>query len=386
MFLWTGQVLSQLADRIYIYVFVIVAYNLTKTNLGVSVPMLSFGIPSVLFASFAGVYVDRWDRKNTLIISSFIRGLLILGIIFFLRDSMLFLFMMSFAIYTVAQFFAPAEASSLSRVVEKENLIVANSLFMTTWMWSSVVGFGFGAPLVMLYGEQGTFAIAAGLYFLSSAAILMIPYSHIGTLNKVSIKSVQEDLIAGFEFLRRNEVVRYSLIKMFIVTSALAVISMLAIQFAEKFLGIGAKNFGVLVIFAGVGMMLGMWALGRLSQYFRKGHIVMSGFLISGVTLMLLAFTKNVYFAVFYCMLLGFGNILINATIQTIIQHRTPRSLRGRVFGMQNMLINFAFTLPVVLFGLIADMYGIDISMVILGALVIMAGLLSLVAPKMRTI
>ena len=64
LFLWIGQVLSQLADRIYIYVLVIVAYNLTRTNLGVSVPMLSFGIPSVLFASFAGVYVDRWNRKK----------------------------------------------------------------------------------------------------------------------------------------------------------------------------------------------------------------------------------------------------------------------------------------------------------------------------------
>ena len=110
MYLWIGQLLSQLADRIYIYVLIIFAYNLTKTNLGVAVPMLSFGIPSVLFASFAGVYVDRWNKKNTMVISDIIRGLLIVSIVVLFRDSLLMTFIISFFVYTIAQFFAPAEA------------------------------------------------------------------------------------------------------------------------------------------------------------------------------------------------------------------------------------------------------------------------------------
>lgn len=386
LFLWIGQVLSQLADRIYIYVLVIVAYDLTRTNLGVSVPMLSFGIPSVLFASFAGVYVDRWNRKNTMLVSDILRGVLILVIVLMLKDSLLWIFVFSFMIYTIAQFFAPAEASSLAEIVERENLIVANSLFMATWMWSSVIGFGIGAPLVILFGEHVTFVIAAFLYFASALSIFMVSLKKTDKAPKESIKSVQQDLIAGFEFIRRKAILRYSLLKMMVITSALAVICMLAIQFAEKNIGIGAKNFGYLVIFAGIGMFFGMWLLGHISHNFKKSQIVFFGFSISGVALMLLSGTRNIFLALFYCAVLGFGNILINATIQTILAHKTPKSLRGRVFGIQNMLINFAFTLPVVIFGTIADYFSLAAAIFILGLIVLLSGLISIIIPSVRLV
>jgi len=375
-----------MADKIYIYVLVIVAYNLTQKNLGVAVPMLSFGIPSVLFASFAGVYVDRWDRKLTMVMSSIIRAILILIIILFLQKSMVWIFAISFLVYTFAQFFAPAESSSLAEVVEKDNLIVANSLFMTTWMWTSVVGFALGAPLVNFFGEQITFVIAAFLYFASAIAVSMVNIkSTIGQKNDY-MKSVKDDLLTGLEFLNRSMIIKYSIVKMMIVTSALAVISMLAIDFAEKYIGIGAKNFGILVIFVGVGMVFGMWALGRLSHHFKKSTIVFSGFVISGLTLMFLAYTKSLPFALFYLFLLGFSNILINATIQTILQQNTPKSLRGRIFGIQNMLINFAFTIPVVIFGGIADYFGLEIAIVVLGMMILVSGLVSFLIPKYRTV
>ena len=161
---------------------------------------------------------------------------------------------------------------------------------------------------------------------------------------------------------------------------------MLAIQFAEKYIGIGAKNFGFLVIFAGAGMFFGMWALGRLSHYFKKSHIVVAGFVLTGICLILLSQTKNLYLALLYCFILGFGNILINATVQTIIAHKTPRPLRGRVFGIQNMLINFAFTVPVVLFGMIADFIGLDTAIFALGIVVLMPVMMTLFVPKFREV
>ena len=386
VYLWLGQILSQLADRIYIYVLVIMAYSLTKTNLGVSVPMLSFGIPSVLFASFAGVYVDRWNKKSVMVISDILRGVLIFSIIFMMKGSLLAIFLMSLLIYTIAQFFAPAESTSLAEIVEKENLIVANSFFMTTWMWTAVVGFAFGAPLVLMLGEEGTLGCAAVFYFVSALVIFLVKLKHKGRRKHETLKSVKHDLLMGFEFIRRNVVVKYSLIKMMIVTSALAVISMLAIQFAEKYIGIGAKNFGYLVIFLGVGMMFGMWALGRLGHYFKKSTIVVSGFVISGVALIILSMARSVGLAVAMCIILGFGNILINATLQTILQHKTPRPLRGRVFGIQNMMINFAFTLPVVIFGMLADYFSLSIAIAVLGVIILLSGLISVAVPKFRTI
>ncbi len=386
MFLWTAQMLSQLADRVYIYVLVLVAYSLTHTNLGVSVPMLSFGIPSVLFASFAGVYVDRWNKKYTMLFSCLLRAVLIFTIVILLKGSLLWIFVVSLGIYTIAQFFAPAEASSLAEIVERENLILANSLFMTTWMWSSVVAFGLGALLVGAFGNERTLMISSALYVTASLAVMLVSLRYSNAKTGSSVKTVEEDLLKGFEFIRRSSVIRHSLFKMFMITSALAVVSMLAIQFAEKYIGIGAHNFGYLVIFAGVGMFFGMWILGKLSHFFKKSHIVFSGFFMTGLCLIMLSQTRNLYLAFFYCFVLGVGNILINATVQTVIAHNTPRSLRGRVFGIQNMLINFAFTVPVVLFGMVADYFGLNTSIMLLGLILFLPAIMALADLESRTV
>ena len=159
LLLWLGQLNSQLADRVFVYVLMIHAYKLTQTNVGVSIPLLAFGIPSLLFGPLAGVYVDKWNRKGILTITSIIRGVLILLIIPLVSKSMVLIFLVSFLIYTTMQFFAPAETASIPELVNKDDLIVANSLFMITWMGASVIGFGLGAPLVNYFGNEGPCSI-----------------------------------------------------------------------------------------------------------------------------------------------------------------------------------------------------------------------------------
>lgn len=384
MLLWLGQLTSQLADRIFVYVLMIIIYQSTHSNLGVALPLLAFGIPSVLVAPWAGILVDRLDRKGILVVSSIIRGLLILLIIPLITKSLLWIFLVSLLAYTAAQFFAPAETSSIPELVEKHNLIVANSLFMVTWMASSVVGFGLGAPIVNLFAEKTTFVISASLYFFSAAAILLIPLKPRGPSK--SQREIWNDILVGFEFIRRNEVVRYSLLKLFVAASAVATLSLLAISYASEILKIGERNFGYLIIAVGAGMVIGMVTLERLRHYFKMGTIVVFSFLISGAVLTWLAFTRDIKLALFLILLLGIGNIYITSSIQTILQHSIPRQIRGRVFGVQNMLVNSAFTLPVVLFGMIADFFGILFAISLLGVVVLLTGVAGIFLPKFKTV
>jgi len=384
MLLWLGQLTSQLADRIFVYVLMILIYQSTHSNLGVSLPLLAFGIPSVLVAPWAGIIVDRVDRKGILVVSDVVRGLLILLIIPLIAKSLLWIFLVSLLIYTAAQFFAPAETSSIPELVDKPNLIVANSLFMITWMASSVVGFGLGAPIVNLFAEKMTFIISASLYFFSAAAVLLIPLKP-----KEPSKTRREiwgDILIGFEFIRRNQVVRYGLLKLFVAASAIATLSLLAISYAGDVLKIGERNFGYLIIAVGVGMLFGMVTLEKLRHYLKMGTIVVASFIASGLVLIWLAYTKDVKLALFLILLLGMGNIYITSSIQTILQHRIPRQIRGRVFGVQNMLINSAFTFPVVVFGMIADFWGILFAISTLGVVVLLMGVAGIFLPKFKTV
>ncbi|MCX5751020.1 MAG: MFS transporter [Candidatus Saganbacteria bacterium] len=386
LFLWIAQLCSQLADRIFVYILMILAYSLTNSSLGVSIPMLAFGIPSVLFGVIAGVYVDRWNRKKVLGFTSLIRGALLLLLIPLITKSMLLIFLLSLLLYTAAQFFAPAETSVIPDLVEKDNLIIANSLFMLTWMAASVIGFGMGAPLVNFLGEPGTIIAAAVLYFVATLVILFIKVKPHEREMTSSWSEVYQDLLTGFEFIRRNAVVRYSLFKLFMATCAIAGVSLLAIAYAKDVLQIGAKNFGYLIILTGVGMFAGMYTLHYLVDFFKKGTIVVFSFFFSGVMLACLGVISNVHLALLVTFFLGVGNIYLTSTIQTILQQHIPKQMRGRVFGVQNMLINSAFTFPVVLVGLFADAYGVRAALIALGAVIFATGVAGVFLPHFKEV
>ncbi len=171
--------------------------------------------------------------------------------------------------------------------------------------------------------------------------------------------SFLHELKTGFSYINKHAIVAYSLFKLFVSTSALAVVSLLAISYAKEVLMIGEKNFGYLVIAAGLGMFCGLGFLGRVSHYFRTTTLVIISFFISGFTLFMISMTSDIKLSLVLIFILGVGNILINSSIQTILQSEVPVEVRGRVFGVQNMLINSAFTFPLIIFGGIADVWGI---------------------------
>jgi MFS family permease len=386
LMLWIGQLLSQLADRVFIYALMIIAYSLTRSNLGVAVPLLSFGIPSLLFGSFAGVFADRMDRKGIMIVSAIMRGLLILLIVPLVGKSMVAIFLVSFFIYTAAQFFAPAESSSIPELVQKKDLIVANSLFMITWVSASMLGFGLGAPLVSYLEEKGTFVVAAVLYFFAAGAIFLVPLKYKDSRKRELKFSFFTDFVTGLEFLRRKFVVNFAIITSFVATSAIAIVSLLAISYAKDVLHIGERNFGYLIIFLGLGMLLGLGILERLSHYLKKGVLVTTGFILSGTILAVIANISDLRWALGLTFLLGVCNIVLTSSIQTILQQSVPRKIMGRVFGVQNMMINSAFVFPVIIWGGIADLWGITTAFSLLGGMLFLTGIATLFVPKFRSL
>lgn len=388
LFLWLSQVTCQLADRLFAYVLLILAFNLTKSNLGVSMPMLAFGLASIIFAPLAGVFVDRWSKKYIMVITDILRGFLILLFPFanIFSHSMPAIFIFCFLVYSITQFFIPAENSSIPELVEGENLILANSLFMATWMFSSIIGFGLGAPLVFLTGLKGTYGVITSLYFISALFLFTIPAGKKFSAEIASFKNFAEELKTGFNFIKNNLVVAFALVKLFMATAALAAVSVLAIGYAENILKIGGQNFGYLVLATGFGMMVGVYFMGYFSHWFKKSQLVFFGFLFAGLSLVFLSAIKNIYQVLFLIFFLGFGNALITAPLQTVIHENTPENLRGRVSGILGMVVNSAFTFPAVVAGGLADIFGLAATVVALGVFLLVGGVLSFILPRFREV
>ena len=139
LILWSGQIFSQLADKIYLVLTIaIIASQFQLPNQPisqwVSPIMIAFTIPAVLFGSLAGVYVDRWQKKSVLVISNLIRGILVLALPLLLWLSegqfigkniplgFILMLAITFAVSTFTQLFAPAEQAVIPLIVRDRHL------------------------------------------------------------------------------------------------------------------------------------------------------------------------------------------------------------------------------------------------------------------------
>ncbi len=386
--IWAAQWFCQLADRIFTYVLMIFAFEKYHTNLGTSLPLLTFALPAILFSALFGVFVDRWKKKPILFLSNILRDILVLSISTFkLQPQIEVVLFIALGVFTVAQIFAPAEGAAIPGIVRREQLVFANALFMGTWMAASVLGFGVSVVIIQFFHFRRLYEAAGIFYILAALFILRVhvkePHRH---KEAHPVFSILHELKAGLFFIWSNHIVYVAYFLLFIALSALAAISVLAVGYAEL-LNISGRNFGLLVVCAGFGMALGIAWIARIESLIKKKYfLIESGFVICGLSLIAIALAPNVYLACFAIFILGFGNSFISSSIQAFLQDFVPEEMRGRVFGVQNMFVSLAFALPAVLAGYLADIFSIRVIFGAMGVGIMLVGLMARLIPDFKRI
>jgi MFS family permease len=145
--LWSAQVLSQLAGNMVLAALMAVVFESTNSITANAVLILTFLVPAVLFSAIAGVVVERSDARLIMLASNLLRGIGTLLFIF-VGGNIGLILVINLFISTVTAFFAPAELTSLPRIVERRHLMAANSVFVLTINATFALGFGVLGPRV----------------------------------------------------------------------------------------------------------------------------------------------------------------------------------------------------------------------------------------------
>lgn len=381
LILWIGQVLSQIADKIF-FILLIALLDKYHTGSGMansmrSILMVVFTIPAILFGSAGGIFVDRFSKKQVLVVSDVIRGLLTLAIPWLPRE-FLILLVLTFVISTVTQFFAPAEQAVIPLLVRRENLMAANALFTTTMMGALIVGFIVGEPMLSLaslwsenYGEE---TVVGGLYLLAAAIMQLIPLKE-APLDADQIAKINpwSDLKAGLRYLRKNRLIWNAMLQITILYSVFAALTVITIDLAAE-IGLKSTQFGFLLAAAGVGMVFGAAILGHAGDRFHNKPLPLIGFLSMAFVLGVFTFVNSLWLGLGLCALLGVGASLIGVPMQTLIQQQTPPDMHGKVFGFQNNAVNIALSAPLAIAGPLTDAIGLRSVLVGMSALVTLVG------------
>ncbi|QSJ15560.1 MFS transporter [Nostoc sp. UHCC 0702] len=383
MLLWIGQLVSQLADKVF-FVLMIALLEFYPPPPGLaensmySTLMIVFTVPAILFGSAGGIFVDRLPKKVIMIGSDIVRGVLTLLIPLLPRE-FLILLVITFAISTVTQFFAPAEQAAIPLLVRRENLLAANALFSSTMMGALIVGFAVGEPLLSLakslLGEQyGQEIIVSVLYLASSAIMVPIKFKEHKPLKEDQQSNHPwTEFTQSLRYLKKNRLVLNAMLQLTTLYCVFAALTVLAIQLAQEF-GLKEKQFGFFLAAAGVGMVFGAGVLGHWGEKFHHKPLPLIGFLMMALVLGVFTFTHNLVLALGLCALLGLGASFIGVPMQTLIQQQTPPNMHGKVFGFQNHAVNIALSAPLAIIGPLTDELGLRTVLLGMSAVVVIVG------------
>ena len=406
--LWMAQLVSQTAQNGLMFTLLVLITDRTRSAVIGSVLVLAFMLPAVVLSLFAGVLVDRWLKRTVLIATNVIRVGVCLAYLL-LDQNVPALILLTLIFSSVSQFFGPAESAAIPMLVSRRQLISANGLFQLTLTGSQFMGMVILSPLLLkLGGGDLFFAAAAVLYVGATLLVAALPRGIepplvVEKLNGMGmVRAIGRDVSLAMRVIRSDPLSLLALVQLTMSSSLSMLFGLLVPRFVLDVLDVSPDNAVFVFAPVGVGAVLGIRALPWFTRTFRKSEIVTIGlFGIAGALLALgslefiartleqsragelisdieeprfgtLTLSVLVVLTMITAVPVGFTYALVNAPAQTIIHERAPAEMRGRFFGTQLMLANFASLVVLVLVGILIDAVGV-ISVIFLYAPVVLA-------------
>jgi MFS family permease len=415
LLLWLSQAATQIGGNMVLYGLTVLVFQKTGSNSAVSALLLTFLVPAVLFSAWAGVYVDRFDRRVILVVTNVLRGLAFVAL-FFATDYLLLVYALNIFISTVTVFFAPAEAAMIPHLVPRSQLIAANGIFTLTLNASFAIGFALLGPLVVrVAGGEALLIVVALLYMLAAVFCITLPSSRArtraepGRIGAVSdaehaVGSAIDQLREGLAYIRTHRQIGWSLIYLGITASLIGVLGVLGPDFATDALGLDPQDFVVVVLPLGFGIVSGVLILNGIRSLIPRRRLMEGGLIALGILLAILSVAGpvsrllqeatdpaaglvdlstltsllSVVVAIAFLAGVAYGFVAIPA--QTQLQEDLPEAVRGRVFGVLNMLISVASFVPIIIVGPISDLIGTPLIILVVAAIVGATGVASILA------
>ena len=392
--LWFAQIVSNFGDRLNQMALIGLIYLRTPGSTIELAKLLSFTIlPVFIIGPIAGIYVDRWNRKATMITCDLIRGglVLLLPLIIKYSTSMVPIYIIVFIIFSVTRFFLPSKLSIIPDIVHKDKLLLANSLSSTTMMIATIVSFGFSGLIVEAFGPQAGFYIDSISYFISAALVFFvavklkenIAFQEAGVkLADIAKRTVMGDIKEGLAYLKGHKDVRMVASTMFLLMAGVGSIYIVIIVFIQEALRSSTEHLGLLVMFLGIGLFLGSVLYGRFGSRFSKRKVINFGLLTAGLVIIIFAvclrFIPSFLIATMLSIALGIFSAPIIVSSNTLLHEVMPNEMRGRIFSSLEIIMHAGFILFMFFASLAAERVGRYWVLVTIGILFSIIGLVKL--------
>lgn len=380
--LWGAQVVSLLGDWFNtIALSVLVASYSGGSGVAVSLFLMARFLPPMLFGPFAGILVDRFNRKWVLVYCNLLRTVVVLG--YLLADSpdrLWLIYLLTIAQFTLSALFEPGQAAILPRLVPGGDLVLANTLTSITWSTMLAIGAIIGGIVAGLFGIVVALILDAMTFFVAAALIATIQTDAAPDSSDDAPQAKGSGgFLEGVRFLRNNPAAASTL--MVKGGYSLGNPDTLTTIFATQLFVIGSGgqvSLGLLYSAFGVGALIGPLLTNRLhdGSVRQMRYWIAVAFIGATIGWALMGWAGSLMIVALALFIRALGSSISWTYSTIIIQRSVPDRLLGRVFAIDLSFFHLSTVVSILIHGMLIDA---------LNSPVVAAGLTNSFAPWLST-
>lgn len=389
--LWGGQAISLFGSRLVRFTIVWYLTLQTGSATVLAIATIMALLPQVVIAPFAGSYVDRWNRRRTMIAADMIIALSILFLVVMFHFGTIEVWHIYLAMLigsSAGAFHWPAMLASTSLMVPKKHLLRVGGLNHTLQGAAGIIAPPLGALVLILLPMSTILMIDVVTAIIAIGALAAV---HVPQPERTSLameKSVLGDMMDGFRFLRKTRgILLIVVMAMFLNLVGGPASALIPILVTNHFHG-DVTYLAIIQSASAIGMvlsgiLLGIWGGGK-----RRTFTALIALIVIGILDMLIGLMPpDAFFqatALFF-LVAGLGTI-VNGSILALLQSTIPADKQGRVFALVVSGSTAMMPIGLVIAGPVADAYGVPIWFIASGVATIVLGTAALLTPSVRAL
>lgn len=380
--LWTGQLVETIGNSLTSIAASIYVFRETGSALSVGLMLMATAAPSLLVGLFAGVFVDRYDRRKIMIAADLLRAVLVALIPLLVPLNVIWLYVIVMLISAISQFFDPAHESVLPEVASDEELAAANSLIAISSFGSTAVGFAAAGLIASAASLDWAFYINALTFLFSAACVYLIRIRPIEAEEDTSVALVVQNLRAGLRQLLDTPVLRSLFSVQVVVLISFGLSNTLLLPFAMTALGATEFEYGLQEGLTSVGFVVGSLLMAKLFDRLHAGAWLAISFIGMGLIGVVYSALESVPLAIALITFSGLFNAPSSIARRVVVQRNTPPDMRGRVSSAFFVARDVLFLIGMGAAGL-ADFMDVRLLYLISALMLVGAGTVLLFLPEL---
>ena len=307
--------------------------EVTGSELALGKIMAMATVPGVLLALFAGIIIDKVNRKWLLVVLDLFRMVVVGSFVILLiqdRFSMNALFITVLLMGTGSSLFWPTAQAFVQELVSAKEYFHANALLSASYQAGSILGAGIGGVVVHFYGVPTALAFNALTHLISALLISAAPFTR--QVVNHEVESIWISVSKGFIYFK--EKVGVLILGFTTILADVAIwgsLSILTITISKEVFLAGSWGYGLMDGFYGVGALISTIAVGYMTQFLGRDRALLLCYVVAGVMCLLAPIAISIYLAGVAYFFMGLHNNAARICIRTIFMEQIPNKIMGRV-------------------------------------------------------